>query len=87
MLIRFFPDRDSPMGSWLRISITLLLWPVLLSPIHAEPVLPHLFSDHMVLQRDSDIRIWGWADPGEKISVSLAGSTRAASALQNARII
>ena len=80
MLIRFFPDRDSPMGSWLRISITLLLWPVLLSPIHAEPVLPHLFSDHMVLQRDSDIRIWGWADPGEKISVSLAGSTRAASA-------
>jgi sialate O-acetylesterase len=42
--------------------------------------LPHLFSDHMVLQRDSEVRVWGWADPGEKISVSLAGQTKESSA-------
>jgi hypothetical protein len=42
-----------------------------LSPLRAEPVLPHLFSDHMVIQRETEIRIWGWADAGEKISVSL----------------
>jgi len=41
------------------------------SPLRAEPVLPHLFSDHMVIQRETEIRIWGWADAGEKISVSL----------------
>jgi len=42
-----------------------------LSLLRAEPVLPHLFSDHMVIQRETEIRIWGWADAGEKISVSL----------------
>ncbi len=39
----------------------------------AAPVLPHIFSDHMVLQRDMPISIWGWADPGERIEVALAG--------------
>jgi sialate O-acetylesterase len=79
-LIRFFLDRDKPFGSWLRISVTLFLWSALISPTYAEPVLPHLFSDHMVLQRDVDIRVWGWADPGEKISVSFAGNTKEANA-------
>jgi sialate O-acetylesterase len=45
------------------------------SPLRAEPVLPHLFSDHMVIQRDAEIRVWGWADTGETISVLLAAST------------
>jgi sialate O-acetylesterase len=27
----------------------------------------------MVLQRDKPIEVWGWADPGERISVELAG--------------
>ena len=43
--------------------------------IQAEPSLPHLFGDHMVLQRDMKICVWGSADPGEHISVALAGST------------
>jgi len=47
----------------------LLFLFALLMPLRAEPVLPHLFSDHMVIQRETDIRIWGWADPGENISV------------------
>lgn len=46
--------------------------------LRADPVLPHLFSDHMVLQRDMDIRVWGWADAGEKIEVTFAESTRQA---------
>ncbi len=45
----------------------------------AEVRLPHLFTDHAVLQRDQPIRIWGWADPGESIRVSFrkqqAGAT------------
>jgi len=39
----------------------------------ANPTLPTLFSDHMVLQRGREILIWGKADPGEKLTVSLAG--------------
>ncbi len=35
--------------------------------------LPALFSDHMVLQREADLPIWGWADPGEKVTVTLPG--------------
>jgi sialate O-acetylesterase len=42
----------------------------------ADPVLPHLLSDHIVLQQNREIRIWGKAAPAEKISVSLAGVTR-----------
>ena len=30
----------------------------------------------MVLQQEREIRIWGKADPAEKISVSLAGNRR-----------
>lgn len=33
--------------------------------------LPHIFADHMVLQRDQRIPVWGWADPGEKVTVQL----------------
>lgn len=29
-----------------------------------------LFSDHMVLQRDASVPIWGWAEPGETVTVS-----------------
>lgn len=34
--------------------------------------LPVLISDHMVLQRDVKLKLWGWADPGEKVSIELA---------------
>jgi sialate O-acetylesterase len=31
--------------------------------------LPALFGDHMVLQRESTVRIWGWAEPGERVEI------------------
>ncbi len=37
--------------------------------LRAEVRLPHVIGSHMVLQRDQEIRIWGWADRGEKITV------------------
>jgi sialate O-acetylesterase len=46
----------------------------------ADPVLPMLISDHMVLQQGREIRIWGEADTGEAISVSLAGHVATATA-------
>ena len=45
-----------------------------LSSLRAEPVLPHLFSDHMVIQREAEIQVWGRADPGEIVSVGLGVS-------------
>ena len=32
---------------------------------------PGFFGDHMVLQQESEIPVWGWCDPGEDISVTL----------------
>jgi sialate O-acetylesterase len=51
----------------------------------ADPVIPTLISDHMVLQRGREIHIWGQADAAEKVSVSLAGhdATTAADASGN----
>ncbi len=31
--------------------------------------LPAVFSDHMVLQQNSEVALWGWAGSGEKIAV------------------
>jgi len=38
------------------------------------------FSDHMVLQREMAVPVWGWADPGEKIAVEFAGQSKTATA-------
>lgn len=45
----------------------------ILSVIRAEVRLPHIFSDNMVIQRNENVKIWGWADKGEKITVSFNG--------------
>lgn len=34
--------------------------------------LPAVFSHHMVIQQGQPVPVWGWADPGEEITVSLA---------------
>lgn len=34
--------------------------------------LPAIIRDSMILQRDASVRIWGWASPGEKISISFS---------------
>jgi sialate O-acetylesterase len=39
-----------------------------------------LFSDHMVLQQGMPVPVWGYADPGEQVAVSIAGQTQTATA-------
>ncbi|MBD1425161.1 sialate O-acetylesterase [Sphingobacterium arenae] len=43
------------------------------SGVLAKIRLPALIGDKMVLQRDIDLRIWGWADVGEKVTVRFQG--------------
>jgi sialate O-acetylesterase len=55
----------------------LILLLALVGTAAADVRLPNLFSDHVVLQRDQPIKIWGWAAPGEKVNVGLSGKTAA----------
>ena len=42
-------------------------------PAAGAITMPHLFTDHCVLQRNAAIPVWGWAAPGKRISVRFAG--------------
>ena len=42
--------------------------------------LHNLFQTGMVLQRDKPIRIWGWGEPGEKITVKFGEKTQSCNA-------
>lgn len=41
----------------------------------ADVKLPAIFSDHMVLKSDENVPLWGNADPGEEVTVSMDGQT------------
>ncbi len=41
---------------------------------------PTIIGPHMVLQRDQKDRIWGWADPGEEVTVKINGQTHSTKA-------
>lgn len=58
----------------------LFLFLAVVSPLSAAVRLPSLFSDHMVLQRDAAVPVWGWADPGEEVTVRIAGQQQSAKA-------
>ncbi len=51
---------------------------LLIAPALAEVTLPALLADHMVLQRDLPVHIWGSAAAGEAVSVTFHGETRSA---------
>src|SRR6188768_802302 len=50
-----------------------------------EPLMSALFTDHVVLQRSRPIDIWGRANAGEEVTVTLSGATRRAKADANGR--
>lgn len=52
-----------------------LLFPILVAasarPALANVKLPALFGDNMVLQRNMNVPVWGTADPGEGVTVTI----------------
>ncbi len=51
----------------------------------ADLWLPRVFSDHMVLQRDSANPLWGRASPGAQVSAEIAGKSVSATADESGR--
>ena len=59
---------------------------LLLPTISAFAVsLPPVIGNHMVLQRDLPVPIWGWGEKGEKITVSFAGQSKSATVGKNGK--
>lgn len=65
-----------------RVTFWLTLFCTLTVPrlVTADVRLPKLFSDHAILQRDQELTVWGWAEPGENVVVKLGASTSQTSA-------
>ena len=42
---------------------------LLIQSIEAKIKLPAIVSSNMVLQRNTNVKVWGWADAGEKITI------------------
>jgi sialate O-acetylesterase len=50
------------------------------SPAAARVELPRVFGDDMVVQRGKPVKVWGWADKGDSITVRFNGQTKTAAA-------
>lgn len=53
-----------------------LAFAALISSAPAAVRLPSLFTDHLVLQRDKPVPVWGKAEPGEEVVVEFAGQKK-----------
>ena len=60
--------------------LAFLLVVAALSSANAAVSLPSIFTDHMVLQRDMPVPVWGKAVPGEDVTVEFAGQKKTAKA-------
>ena len=63
--------------------LILILAIALTSTAYADVKLPTVLDSHMVMQRDVPLTIWGWAKPGEAVSVTLGNQTVKTKAAKN----
>ncbi len=64
---------------WLAVSLPVAV------PAMGDVRLPHVISANMVVQRDVPVHIWGWAAPGEEVSITLKDGQARAKADENGR--
>lgn len=57
------------MNKYVVISLAILLNLTFVFSAKAQIKLPEIVSSNMVLQRNSNINLWGWASPSEKITI------------------
>ncbi len=50
--------------------ITIFFSTLFTSLLHAQIKLPAIISDHMILQQNAEVALWGWASPGETIAIT-----------------
>ena len=55
--------------------------------VHAEVTLPRVIGSNMVLQRDMEVPIWGWASVGEEITITLSAEDEGANSLFSTTVV
>ncbi|MFO8014382.1 MAG: sialate O-acetylesterase [Phycisphaerae bacterium] len=61
--------------------LVLALVPMSVGCAQTAPVrLPEVLADHMVVQRGIEVPIWGWTDPGARVTVRMGAATAKATA-------
>lgn len=71
------------MKAWRGIVLGMAASAAIATAAHADVKLSSLFQDHMVLQRGQVVPVWGKADPGEEVTVTLAEQSKRATADAN----
>ncbi len=70
---------------FLKLNILFLIIFIFSFKAYADISLHSLFNDHMVLQQKSNIPVWGWADPGEKVTITFRNQTIATQTKKNGK--
>ena len=70
-----------------RLCLTLFaaLFSLATTSSYGDVKLPAVLDSHMVLQRDAPIKVWGWADAGEQVTVTLGDESKATRAGKDGR--
>lgn len=79
--IAYHSNKASAVGLWLRAasrSLALAMAGLCAISAQAGVKLHALFADHMVLQQELSVPVWGWADEGETVTVQFRGQQQTA---------
>ena len=81
MIKKPFGSVPSQKATMHRLAPCVLFFLTAISPVvFGEVKLPSIFGDHMVLQQDAIVPVWGWAAAGEAVTVSIAGQRQTVTA-------
>jgi sialate O-acetylesterase len=69
------------MTFFIKSTIGFFLSILIFNPAQSEIRLPAVIGTNMVLQQQSSVSVWGWADPSEKITITTSWSSRTDSTL------
>jgi sialate O-acetylesterase len=51
------------------VVIIFFLLITFITSVHADVKLPAVIADNMVIQQKTAVSIWGWAEPGERVTI------------------
>ena len=68
-----FTKEFRSIGYWdLRCLCMLVALVLVATAAQAKVRLPHIIGDNMVLQQQTDARLWGWDKPGKRVNVTVS---------------